>query len=150
MDKPLKFCNHCGRLYSGTRCSCRKNEKRIYKHDSFYNSKHWVQLSKFIKSRDYLQDRLVMYFMKTGKPENILWQHVYNYVIDATEQPRFTGERLIVHHIVPREDDYSKQYSVDNLITVSNSVHEYIHALYIGNKDSIQQLLSKAVAEELP
>lgn len=151
-----KFCNHCGKIFYGERCSCQKNVKRKQYDNSFYHGKHWIQLSKFIKSRDYLQDRLVMYFRKiysrnTTIPENEITRRLYYYCITPEGNARFYNDKLIVHHIIPRDEDASKQYDINNLITVSNNIHEYLHQLYkSGYKEEVQKLLQAAVEEMLP
>ena len=145
-----RICNHCGKVYSGDRCSC-KREKRVYARNSFYDSPAWRSLSRYIRMRDYEQDRLCMYLIKIGRPSDIcVLQKLYDYCIDASGLPRYRGDRLIAHHIVPREDNYSLQYTIDNLITVGNSVHEYIHQLYAHEKESVQKILTAAVEASLP
>lgn len=142
-----KICNHCGRIYTD-RCNCRK-EKRTYNRDSFYDSPAWRSLSRFIRMRDYEQDRLCLYLMKTGRPDGGIAQRLYDYCIDTAGTPRYR-DRLLVHHIVPREDDRTLEYSVDNLITVGNTVHEYIHQLYAQHGQEVQDILRQAVGASLP
>lgn len=149
----MRICNHCGRMYDEHLggCSCRTKEKRTYKHIGFYDSTAWRSLSRYIRMRDYEQDRLCMYLMKAGRPkESCIMQRLYDYCIDVTGLPRYRDDRLIVHHIVPREDDYSRQYDVTNLLTVGNAVHEYIHQLYLHHKKETQGILQDAVMASLP
>lgn len=145
-----RICNHCGRLYVD-KCICRQ-EKRKYNRTSFYDTQAWRSLSKFIRIRDYNQDRLMLYFKKIGRPkESGIAQRLYDFVIDANGVERFTGS-LLVHHIVPREDDYALQYETTNLITLNNNVHEYVHQLYTNssNKAVVQDILHSAVEASLP
>ena len=105
-----KFCNRCGRLIEADEvCVCRKNVKREYRHIDFYDGKAWRKLSSYIKVRDYMQDRVQLYFGKY-QPVGDIEQIIYGYVMDAYGQPRRFGNKLITHHIVPREDNYSLQY----------------------------------------
>lgn len=154
MNFGKRFCNHCGRLYEGKRCSCRRdsnNERSRKYHDSFYNSPAWVSLSRFIRIRDFNTDRLALYFRRVGRPTHGIGINIYDFVVDATtgEIRRFPGV-LVVHHIVPREDDKNLQYTENNLITLNTHVHEYIHQLYGTNKEEVQNILREAVKTELP
>lgn len=150
-----KFCNHCGRLYE-TKCTCRK-EKRNYKHINFYDSTAWRSLSNFIRTRDYDLCRLAFYMQKHPyNPETCsgVYKLLYDYLIDAYGQIRSHGgginNKLIVHHIVPREDDYSLQYVAENLITLDYHTHEFIHQLYnTKHKKEVQQILKDVIAEEM-
>lgn len=149
----MRVCNHCGRLYDELvgGCPCRNSVKRVYARDSFYDRPAWRALSRYVRARDYEQDRLCMYLIKVGRPDSLcVLQRLYDYCIDVTGIARFRNDRLIVHHIVPREDNYSLQYEVDNLITVGNSVHEYIHQLYAHEKENVQDILRSAVRATLP
>lgn len=149
--KKMRFCNHCGRLYDerdGGRCTCQR-EKREYKHASFYDGKGWRALSRFIRVRDFGQDRLAMYFTKF-KPEGKLQQRLFDYLIDAQGNPRRLGGGLVVHHIVPREDDATIEYEADNLISLNTHTHEYVHALYGKNKNELEVFLRQVVKAPLP
>lgn len=147
----MKFCNHCGRLYDdrdGGKCSCRR-EKREYRHIKFYDTPGWRALSRFIKTRDYLHDRLAMYFMKY-EPANDVEKKLRDYLINAQGQARQMGGVLIVHHIIEREKEPGRAYDQENLITLEYHTHEYVHQLYNTNKTTVQDLLFKAVRAELP
>lgn len=145
----MKFCNHCGRLYSGDKCSCRK-EKRIYAHDRFYDSPAWRTLSTAIRTRDYNLDRLQLYFVKKGRPESGVGIYLYDFLIDAYGTPRRLSGRLLVHHIIPREDNYSRQYDRDNLITLNYHTHEFVHKLYLKHKEEVQAILFDCLETSLP
>ena len=148
----LKFCNHCHRLYDSEKgCSCKK-EKREYQHDNFYDTPAWRTLSRYIRTRDFNLDRLQLYFMRKGKQEqNKAYMSLYNFCIDANNQPRkFTGS-LLVHHIVPREEEPKLAYKENNLITLNTHTHEYVHQLYTTeNKQDVQTILKSAVRCILP
>lgn len=151
MSYGKKICNHCGRIYSGTKCSCRVKEKTGY-HNSFYDSKAWRSVSRFVRMRDFNTDRLALYFRRVGRPESGVGINIYDYIMDAvTGEIRSLSGALLVHHIIPRDEDASLWYTVDNLITVNSSVHEYIHKLYkTNNKEDVQNILREAVKTILP
>lgn len=147
----MKFCNHCGRLYEdrdGGKCRCRR-EKREYRHAKFYDTPGWRALSRFVKTRDYLSDRLAMYFMKY-EPANDVEKKLRDYLIDAQGQARKLDGVLIVHHILEREKEPGRAYDQENLITLNYHTHEFVHQLYNTNKSAVQDLLFKAVKAELP
>lgn len=50
-----------------------------------------------------------------------------------------------VHHIVPSVDDEELFYSQDNLIPVSRTSHDEIHALYKTDKGATQEELRKII-----
>lgn len=141
-----KICNHCGRLFVGKRCSCRRDKLRSAEyHNSFYDTPVWRRLSRQVRVRDFKCDRLKLYFQKYGKPSGKAGGILFAYVMMNR-----TG-RLTVHHIVPRDDDKSLRYVEDNLITLSSDVHEMVHNLYdTGFKEEVQSLLRQAVASPLP
>ena len=151
-----RFCIRCGRLIYGDSCTCKKDFQLLPKkynnsyHDSFYDSGYWKKIRDSIKKRDFNMDRLQLYFAKTGRPDAGPLQTLYDFCIDAYGNPRRFAGRLLVHHIVPRDDDVSLQYELSNLITLNYHVHEFVHQLYISNKKEIQDALSKAVQATLP
>lgn len=153
----MRFCSHCGRLYDENigKCSCRKNDKPKYKKEGFYESVRWKKLAKFIKVRDLCLDRLALYLLRSDTVQNeneneSVYKMLHDYLIDVDGRIRYEG-KLICHHIVPREDDYNKQWQADNLITVNFFAHEFIHLLYLrGKKKEVQQILVNAVQATLP
>lgn len=152
----MKFCNYCGRLYDEQKglCPCRPKKEREWNnkyHKAFYDTKRWRKIRETIKARDFNMDRLQLYFSKTGRPKvKSIEQQIYDYVMDASDVPRKFEGTYIVHHIVPREDNYSLQFNEHNLITLNTYTHEYIHMMYKHCKESVQQLLTKAVDTVLP
>ena len=149
-----KFCNHCHRLYEGDRCNCRRDTtaKRNIYHKKFYDTPAWRSLSRYIRTRDYNMDRLCLYFSRRGRPESKVGVRLHDFLMDATTgQARAFPGVLLVHHIVPREEDYKRQYEIDNLITLNSTVHEYIHQLYgTPDKAEVQRILQDAVQATLP
>ena len=147
-----RICNHCGRLYDGPKCGCRvKREAGTKYHNSFYDSTAWKAVSRFVRVRDFNMDRLALYFRRIGRPEHGVGVRIYDYVIDAsTGEIRRLPGGLVVHHIIPRDEDSSKQYDTDNLISLNSSVHEFIHKLYNTDKEAVQNILREAVKTVLP
>lgn len=154
----MRFCNHCHKLYderSGP-CRCRSKQKRVYSHDNFYDGKAWRALSNYIRMRDYNMDRLALYFfLRTETPADAfktqgVYKLLYDYLIDATGQMRRFPGGLVVHHIIPRKENYSLQYDINNLITLNTHTHEYIHQLYgQGKQAECEAILRAAVQADL-
>lgn len=149
----LKFCNHCGRLYK-TKCVCQR-EKKKENHNNFYSTSYWRQVSDSIKIRDFKLDRLQLFMqrpelasisIRNTKTYNLL----HDYLIDVYGNARRFSGSLVVHHIIPIEDDYELRYTTDNLITLNYHTHEYVHQLYKQNKDEVQNILVEAVEANLP
>lgn len=144
-----RFCNHCGQLYEGDRCSCRKNVKREYRHSDFYNTEAWAACSRFVRTRDYNKDRLQLYFIN-HVPDGKIEKQLYDFVMDADGMPRRFDGRNIVHHIQEVEMKWADRYKIDNLITLNYHTHEFVHQLYAnGNREAVQALLTKAVTNEV-
>ena len=163
-----RFCNRCGQIYDSDAgpCNCkasveaRKNWRKQYdttKRDTWYNNKHWRAVSRFVRARDYNLDRLQQYIQKKERktPSDRLqvagwYKQLRDYLIDEDGQIRRVSERVLVHHIVPREDDTKRWYDLTNLITLSDETHELVHKLYrTQDKEAVQQLLLDAVQCEL-
>lgn len=151
-----KICNRCGRLYENI-CPCRKDTKREYMHDTFYDTGHWKAISRTVKQRDFYSDRLALYLIRSDMPQNAneneyTYKLLHGYLIDATGEERHMNKgRLLVHHIVSKEEDSSLQYVLDNMITLNFYAHEFIHQLYkTPNKEDVQTILRNAVAATLP
>ena len=149
----MRFCNRCGRLYDENKgkCQCQKNVKREYKHNNFYDRPAWRKLSSYIRVRDFNMDRLALYLAKTGEKDDKTYKLLRDYLIDAYGNVRRLGGAIVVHHIVPREEAYDKQYDIDNLISLNTHTHEYVHQLYCTNhRDDVQRILRDAVQAVLP
>ena len=150
-----KICNRCGRLFEDI-CPCRKDIKREYGHDSFYDGKHWKAISRSIKQRDFYCDRLALYLVRSKLPQDAseneyIYKLLHGYLIDASGEIRYNSGRLLVHHIIEKTEDASLQYTTGNLITLNFYVHEFIHQLYkTPNKADVQLILKHAVEAVLP
>lgn len=139
-----KICNHCGRIYSGE-CECRKKNKKYTNTKSYYNNPRWKTLSKSIRERDYNQDRLAMYLSAVDIDDNEI-KKLKEFLVLPGNVPRMFDGLIIVHHIIPADEDESLMYEPSNLISLKKDTHEYIHKLYkTKNKKQIQELLRNAV-----
>lgn len=155
------------------------NHNKKYDNDKrygygFYQQPMWRHMADSIRKRDGGYDKLQYFFFvlsKQGKLKNYFptelpntneYMLAANYVIqrlravlmDADNYPRNLGNNkdFTVHHIIPRTEDYSKQYLTTNLITVSGITHNLIHELY--NKDNkyktvTQRLLCDAMEQKI-
>jgi hypothetical protein len=52
-----------------------------------------------------------------------------------------------VHHIVPLKQRWDLRLNEDNLITLSNSAHEYLHKLLRDNPDTYWEIMDKLKRE---
>ena len=92
----------------------RERDKKYY---DFYRSKHWEQVKLFI-ARKYKGLCL------------------YSYLIDKEIM-----QADVIHHIVEIKADWDLRFDVNNLIPLSNRVHNQIHKRYADNKDEAQEFL---------
>lgn len=165
-----RICNRCGRLYNaeeGCNCNATKRaiaERRKYydktKRDSWYNSKAWRATSRTVRARDYNTDRIAMYLfhiravgyeLAVARFKDKGWYQVLadHFTAESCGIKR-AGELLVVHHIIPREDDKNRWYDTDNLITIYSSTHELIHSLYnTSSKKEVQDFLLSVVQYDL-
>ena len=150
-----KICNYCGKVYID-KCPCRKHkEKRKYSHDNFYDTKAWRRVADTVRERDYYMDRLALYFLKK-KPTDATedtgtYKTLHTFLIDAYGNVRRHGGALLVHHIIPREEQPEKQYDINNLISLNFHTHEFIHQLYnTCRRDEVIAILQAAVEATLP
>ena len=140
-----KICNHCGKIYVGKECECRKKNKKYTNTKNYYNTPRWKRLSKFIRERDYNQDRLAMYLSAVNVDDNEI-KKLKEFLVLPGNIPRMFDGLIIVHHIIPVDEDESLMYEPSNLISLKKDTHEYIHKLYkTKNKKKIQELLRNAV-----
>lgn len=169
----MRFCNRCGRLYSGSKCICKSDtqkKKRNYNnqyHDTFYDSTYWQALRNAVRVRDYDSDRLAMCLFKYDSVDKLINMASYNTVeafdltnaynvlrellIDDTGEIKRNTGNLIVHHIKTRFECLERQYDMDNLITLSFDAHEAVHKMYnTHRKDAVQTILFAAVQAQLP
>lgn len=165
-----RICNRCGRLYNaeeGCNCNATKRaiaeRRKLYdktKRDSWYNSKGWRALSRMVRARDYNTDRLSLFFIHSRLVEYELavnpfkdkgWYKVLadHFTAESCGIKR-AGELIVVHHIIPREDDKNRWYDTDNLISIYSSTHELIHSLYnTKDKKEVQTFLLAVVQADL-
>lgn len=121
-----KRCSRCGkRLEAGQTCECVKQRHKEYDKYSrdkeasqFYSSASWKRM------RQYILD----------KYDSI---DVYAYILYGQIEKADT-----VHHIIELKDDKSQALVEQNLIPVSSSTHNIIHASYDKSKADKQAMQS--------
>lgn len=124
-----KRCSRCGkRIQTGTICECQKNRHKEYKRyrtddkeQSFYSSKEWKIL------KDKVKDRF-----------NGIDIYSY-YVLGKIEYGQTT------HHIETLKDNWDKRLDIENLIYLTESNHQKIHAAMKANKKEIMDMLYKLI-----
>lgn len=123
-----KRCSRCGkRLEVGQTCECVKQRHKEYDRCSrdkdaakFYSSASWKRM------RQYILD----------KYDGL---DLYAYVVFGQIEKADT-----VHHIIEMRDDKSQALMEQNLIPVSSSTHNIIHASYdksLADKRAMQSIL---------
>lgn len=123
-----KRCSRCGkRLEVGQTCECVKQRHKEYDRlardkdaAKFYSSASWKRM------RQYILD----------KYDSI---DVYAYIVYGQIEKADT-----VHHIIELKDDKSQALVEQNLIPVSSSTHNIIHASYdksLADKQAMQSIL---------
>lgn len=123
-----KRCSRCGkRLEAGQTCECVKQRHKEYDRlardkdaAKFYSSASWKRM------RQYILD----------KYDSI---DVYAYILYGQIEKADT-----VHHIIELKDDKSQALVEQNLIPVSSSTHNIIHASYdksLADKQAMQSIL---------
>ena len=106
----LKACTYCGRVHDNRiDCPVKRAVQRKYEKDSLAsktrNKSRWQKTRNYIRERDHQICQLCF----------------RNY--PGTIRP-YETERLSVHHIVKIEEDASKAFDEDNLITLCRTHHE--------------------------
>lgn len=141
-----KICNHCGKIYFDE-CECRKKNKKYSETKSFYKTKAWRSTSNYVRLRDFKTDRLALFLAVTNKIFDIdVFNKMKNFLVLPNGMVRDLKSILIVHHIVPADEDASLLYDTNNLITLSKDTHELVHQIYkTKNKKALQDLLREAV-----
>ena len=79
-----------------------------------YKTKQWLVVRKRVLNRD-------------------------NYLCRVCLDKGSLSEGVTVHHIIPLEDDRSKTYEIDNLISLCNQCHKKIHRYYDKDKKTKQK-----------
>ena len=93
---------------------------------AFYNSKEWKLVRQQVLIRD---NRLCQLSLLDNK------------IVFAD----------MVHHIIPMKEDESKKLDMDNLISLSNGMHNYVENEYdkgATSKEKMQELLRKIVLDK--
>lgn len=93
------------------------NNLRNKRNDEFYHSGPWIETREYIL-RKYKGLDLYAFFIE----KKILYADT-------------------VHHIEELNENWSKRLDIDNLIPLSNSTHNVIHAMYKKDKSRTQKLL---------
>lgn len=129
-----KYCDKCMIEYNKQQQESRKQyyKKGTYKQSHLYKMSHdeeYKEKVAFYKSDTWLQCRDRVLVRCKGID-------LYDYYINGV----FSLGR-VVHHIVPRKEDKSRQYDVDNLIALTNTNHNKIHDMYKTDKENIQKML---------
>lgn len=127
-----KTCSRCGkRLPSGTKCACLKQRHKEYdkhgrdkKSATFYHSTSWSLVRGFVM--DVFSNCDAYELATTGR----------------------VTKADVVHHIEELKESPEKSLSPDNLIPVSSSTHNMIHAAYDRSpedKAAMQKLLRECL-----
>lgn len=124
-----KRCSRCGkRIQTGTTCECQKNRHKEYKRyrtddkeQSFYSSKEWKIIKNKVKNKFNGID-------------------IYSYyVLGKIEYGQTT------HHIETLKDNWDRRLDIDNLIYLTESNHQKIHAGIERNKKEIMDMLYRLI-----
>lgn len=123
-----KVCSKCGRPFTGSNCSncTKKYNTRERENNGVYNS-YWESARKYALSADNGLCKMCV-----------------------AENKVITNARLVVHHIVPVEDDSELWYDYNNLITLCYQHHKIVHDHYdTGRKLETQMELRKLLKERM-
>ena len=113
--------------YNGTRYKSGAY-KKAHK-EKMQNDEEYRERCKFYSSKQWRQVRHTALTRSKGID-------IYDYYING----RFTLGTTI-HHIIPRREDKSRQYDIDNLIGLTRDNHKQIHEMYHEDKEGTQQML---------
>lgn len=106
----LKACTYCGRIHDNRyECPAKLSRKRDYKKDTLASKTR--SKSRWQKTREYIRRR----------DNGVCQLCLRNYT--GTLRPYETDD-LSVHHITKIEEDASKAFDEDNLITLCRVHHE--------------------------
>ena len=153
-----RVCNHCGRRYDVTEgCPCQKQrrQKQVFGQyvDPFYQSPAWKHVS-----RDSETDRAAMFastlrrlsFDLRGLRLSSGVVGLVEYLTLPDGAIRRFPDGLVVHHIIPRKEDSSRELDVENLVTLRHDVHSFVHQLYdTKDKESVQRFLFASLAQDV-
>ena len=122
----MRICS-CGRkLRQGEVCTCRHKiydkSQRNQKKNKFYRSSEWLKVRQMAITR-----------------ANGLDEYSFKY-----EQRIIKGN--LIHHIFELDERPDLNLSMDNLICVSNRIHNMIHAEYDKSKEAKIEMQNKLMA----
>jgi 5-methylcytosine-specific restriction endonuclease McrA len=100
-----------------------KQNRKDEKEQKFYVSNEWQMVKKYIMQKYH---GLCLYSLI-----------IENRIVFAD----------VVHHIVPIKERWDLRLNEDNLITLSNSKHEYLHKLLRDNPDTYWEIMDKLKRE---
>ncbi len=115
-----KRCSTCHQLFTGPRCpECKKKSDRAS-----------------YKRRVEKNERLKLYHSRLWEKcrRNIIIKYLGLDIWLLAEGEERVPEKIVIHHIVERDENPDLLYDVDNLVTVSPESHAAIHAMYKTNK----------------
>ncbi len=120
----LKACSYCGRIHDSSYVCPQKAQRQLkYPKDTraaeLRNSSRWQKTRDWIRRRDY----------------NVCQLCLRNY--EGTVR-LYETEGLSVHHIVSLEEDESKAFDEDNLITLCRLHHEMAEEGRVPREDLIK------------
>lgn len=170
-----KICQYCGKKYDASgQCDCVYRQRAVQRFRQTADAGRSPLSRKFYKNKKWLACRNNVFVRAAGLDEFICWfdrlqrSGSLDAVFDRgsmTDRMILTGlrsmagrgvldafsrgrERLLAHHIIPREEAPDLAYTMDNLVGVTVDTHNWIHQLYGRNaalKTRLQQLLRLAV-----
>ncbi len=106
----LKACSYCGRIHD-SRLICLPKQARLNRYPKDTEAAKTRSSSRWQKTRDYIRQR----------DHNVCQLCLLNCA--GTIRP-YEGEGLSVHHIIKLEEDSTKAFDEDNLITLCRVHHE--------------------------
>ena len=123
-----KRCSRCGkRLDYGSKCTC--SSKRYKDEDRYYQDS---KSKKFYKSQMWQKAREQAIAATYGLDIYSLFEHgIIEY-------------GTTVHHIIPICEDWSKRDDINNLIYLTDSNHQLIHAL-LDDASSHDKIIKKLI-----
>ncbi len=126
-----KRCSNCHQLYTGSRCpECKKKsdrasyKRRVEKNErlKFYHTRLWEKCRR-----------------------NIIIKYLGLDIWQLAEGEARVPDKIVIHHIVERDEDPDLLYDIDNLVTVSPESHTEIHQMYKTNKAAAIERIQKGI-----
>ncbi len=128
-----KRCNICHQLYTGSRCpACKKKQDKAY-----------------YKRRVEKNERIRIYRTRLWEKcrKNIIVKYLGYDIWMLAEGEARVPDKIVIHHIVERDEDPDLLYDIDNLITVSPESHAEIHQWYKTKKAAALERIQKGVTK---